>query len=74
LGGFPSESVIVDLISREEFETLKSILTPTVYIYIATWLLLIVLGIFVQCKIRSEEDKEKLCKEGNANYKFFAGK
>jgi len=62
--------LIVDLIKREEFEILNSILTPTVYIYIASWLILIVLGITVQCKIRTEEDKEKL----NDNYRFFSGK
>jgi hypothetical protein len=51
---------------------LKNILTPTVYIYIATWLLLVVLGMYVQCKIRSEEDNKKLNKE--PNYKYFSGK
>ena len=69
--GFPSETIIIDLIKREEWDTLKSILTGTVYIYIGFWILLIGLGIFVQYKIRSEEDKEKL---HNDNYKYFSGK
>lgn len=68
--GFPSESVIIDLIKKEEFETLKTILTPIVYIYIATWFVLVILGMWIQCKIRKEEDKEKL---HNDNYKYFSG-
>jgi len=46
------------LIKREEFETLKTLLTPIAYIYIASWIILIILGMIVQCKIRKQEDKE----------------
>lgn len=69
-GGFPSENVIIDLINKEEFETLKQLLTPVVYVYIVTWIALAIFGMYVQNRIRSDIDKEKL----NDNYKFFSGK
>lgn len=69
-GGFPSETMIIDLINRGETETLEHLLTPAVYGYLAGWLVLFIISIVVQYKTRSEEDKEKL----DDNYKFFAGK
>ena len=69
-GGFPSEAMIIDLIKRGEDETLKKLLTPAVYGYLAGWLVLFIISIVVQYKTRTEEDKEKL----NDDYKYFSGK
>ena len=70
IGGFPSESMIIDLINRGEIETLKALLTPSVYGYLAAWIVLFIISMVVQYKTRSEEDKEKL----DDNYTFFSEK
>lgn len=69
-GGFPSEALVIDLIKRGETETLKKLLTPAVYGYLAGFLVLFIVSMIVQYKTRTEEDKEKL----DDNYKYFNGK
>ena len=70
-GHFPNESYVIDLIRNEEYETLKTVLTPEVYLYLAGWIVLFVAGVIVQYKIKTEE-KENV--EENENAKYFLKK
>lgn len=54
-GGFPSESLIIDLINKNEFELLKNIMTGVVYAYLAGWVVLTALSMYAQFK--ANEDK-----------------
>lgn len=69
-GKFPSESYIIHLISNNETETLKHILTFEIYLYLAGWLLGFILGVVVQYKIRTDEDK----KDFDENRDYFLQK
>jgi ammonia channel protein AmtB len=71
IGGFPSETMIIDLIKRGELETLKTLLTWEVYVYMAVWVILFIVSLVVQYKTRSEEDKEKLDKNFD-NYNYYS--
>ena len=60
VGGFPNETTIADLVSREETEQLKQLLNWKVYCYLAGWLVLFVVGLVVQIKIfAADKDEEK---------------
>ena len=60
-GGFPDEKYMIDLISNGEMEEFYELLTPALYGYLAGWLVLFVVGVIVQYKIRSDEkEKDKL--------------
>ena len=63
-GDFPSESMIIDLINKQEYEELKKFMTYQVYLYFAGMVILIIAGMIVQFKINKdvnldskEEDK-----------------
>merc|ERR1711957_97543 len=58
-GGFPSETIVIDLIKREEDETLKALLTPAVYGYFAGWVILFVLSLIWQFKQYNEKKAEE---------------
>ena len=65
--GFPNESYVIDLISNKEFDTLKNVLTPVVYAYLAGWIVLFILGVIFQYKTRTEEKKP----EEDENMKYY---
>lgn len=64
IGGYPSESIIIDLIKNHETEQIKEFLNYKIYIYAVLFVILSVIGIFVQYKITKgfefdeEENKE----------------
>ncbi len=60
LGGFPSESMIIDLIKNKESKSFDEILTPVVYAYLSVWLVLAVGAIIVQLKLNKEVSDEDL--------------
>lgn len=47
-GSFPSESVVLDLMNQGEYDILKGMLTPVIYAYLCSWLVLAVGGIIFQ--------------------------
>jgi hypothetical protein len=57
-GGFPDEKYMIDLISNGEMDEFAKLLTPALYGYLAGWLVIFVVGVIVQYKIRKDE-KEK---------------
>jgi len=57
-GGFPEESYIIDCISNGEKEELKHLFKAPFYIYIASFIVLSVIGVIVQFKTNKEEKKE----------------
>jgi hypothetical protein len=59
-GGFPNETYIIDMIKKEEWEELKKAVNPIVYLYLFSWILLTIFGIFFQYRIKNDEDKNKL--------------
>lgn len=59
-GGFPSESMIIDLIKNQEWKEFDNILTPVVYAYLSVWLVLAIGAIFVQLKLNKEVSDEDL--------------
>lgn len=69
-GGFPDESYVIDLIRSEEYDQLKHVLKPVVYVYLVGWLVLFVLGLFVQNKLKKEQE-EKMEFSENAKYYYF---
>lgn len=48
IGGFPSESLVIDLINSQEWDTLGNVLTPVVYAYISGWVILTGLSMWYQ--------------------------
>ncbi len=64
--GFPNESYIIDLIKNQELDTLRTVLTPVVYAYLAGWILLFIAGVIFQYKTKTEETK--LEEDENAKY------
>jgi hypothetical protein len=67
-GGFPNENYVIDLIINKEFDTLHDVLGPIFYIYMVGWIILFIIGIVVQCKLKKEE-QQKL--EFNDNVRYF---
>ena len=59
-GNFPSESLIIDLIRKEEYEELKNIINGIVYVYLVFWIILSVGSAFVQFRINREVEDEDL--------------
>lgn len=47
-GGFPSESLIIDLIKKQEFKEFDKILTGVVYAYLGSWLVITIVAIVFQ--------------------------
>jgi len=66
-GGFPNENYVIDLIINKEFDTLKDVLAPIFYVYIVGWIILFVIGIIVQNKLKKEE-QQKLEFDDNVRY------
>ena len=58
IGGFPSETVIMDLLSRQEFEQVKTMMSGVVYAYLAVWIIFSIAAMVFQKK-SSKEDKDK---------------
>lgn len=57
-GGFPNESTVIDLIMKKEFDELEQFNTAIVYAYLGGFVLLAILGSWVQFKLFSKkEDK-----------------
>ena len=56
-GGFPSESLVIDLIQKKEWDELKQFSTAIVYAYLAGFVVLGVIGIVVQFKFFGKKDK-----------------
>ena len=79
-GGFPNETTIADLVKRKEMQQLENLLTWKVYLYLAGWALLFIVGLVVQIKIFAadkEEEKNKETTKGDdtsAYYKKFGYK
>jgi hypothetical protein len=69
--GFPDEGYVIDLIRNDEMDLLKEVLKPVVYAYLAGWLIIFVLGAFVQYKINRENKEEEKIDD---NYQFYSGK
>jgi hypothetical protein len=72
-GGFPDESYVIDLIRNEEYDQLQNVLKPIVYVYLVGWLVLFVLGLFVQNKLKQEQDDKAEFNE-NARYYYMKKK
>jgi hypothetical protein len=52
---------MIDLLDKGEMDEFYKLLTPVLYIYLASWLVLFIIGVIVQYKIRSDEkEKEQL--------------
>lgn len=79
-GGFPNETTLADLVKRKEMQQLENLLTWKVYLYLAGWALLFIVGLVVQIKIFAadkEEEKNKETTKGDdtsAYYKKFGYK
>ena len=58
-GHFPNLSTIMDLASSGEKEQLKKLFTWRVYLYLASMVILAVLGVFVQILLKKREDAVK---------------
>lgn len=60
-GGFPNEMTVADLIAKNETEQLKELLTWYVYLYLAGFLVLFIVGMVVQIKIfKKKKDGDNL--------------
>ena len=70
-GGFPNESYVIDLIKNKEFDTLNEVLTPIVYVYMVGWLVLFLVGLAVQNKLRQDQEKKE---ELDENVRYFIQK
>lgn len=62
-GGFPNESYIIDCINSGEDEQIKELFKPALFAYLASFLVLSILCIFIQVKINNnteswEEDND----------------
>ena len=55
-GGFPSESLVIDLIQKKEWDELKQFSTAIVYAYLAGFVVLSVIGIVVQFKFFGKKE------------------
>ena len=62
-GGYPDESIIIDIIERGEKEQLKELFTVYFIIYLVCLLLLIIGSIVVQLSINKDEDEQNDEKE-----------
>jgi hypothetical protein len=62
-GGFPDEKQVYELGQKGEWEQMKELLTGWVYLYLAGFLILSALGMFVQFKYFSDDEEEKKEKE-----------
>jgi hypothetical protein len=64
VGGFPAESMVIDLIDKQEWGQLKKILTTSVYLYLAGILVLFIAGNIIQWVYFSDDkDDDKKNKE-----------
>ena len=62
-GYFPNESTVMDLADSGEKEQLKKLFTWRVYLYLSSMVILAVLGMIVQFKLKKKEDEAKKQKE-----------
>ncbi len=60
IGGYPNESQLIELISKEEKDELRKLITFKFYIYIVVWILLTIGGIVFQIKKLDKDDKDSL--------------
>ncbi len=67
-GGFPDENYVIDLIKNKEYDTLHEVLKPIVYVYLAGWLVLFIIGLFVQNKLKREQEQKR---EFNDNVRYY---
>ena len=64
-GGFPNEFEIIDLMSKDEAEQIKELLTWKVYIYLASIVVILCLSIFIQYKLNGDKlDNEEELADG----------
>ena len=70
-GGLPDEAYVIDLIKNQEFDTLHQVLTPIVYLYLAGWLVIFMIGLAVQNKLRNDQEKKT---ELDENVRYFIQK
>ena len=57
-GGFPNESTVVDLLMKKEYEELVEFNTPIVYAYLGGFVLLAILGSWVQFKLFGKKEEK----------------
>lgn len=58
IGGYPNESQLIELISKEEKDELRKLITFKFYIYIVVWILLTIGGIVFQIKKLDKDDED----------------
>lgn len=58
-GGFPDEKQVYELGQKGEWEQMKDLLTGWVYLYLAGFLVLAAIGMFIQFKYFYEKDEDK---------------
>jgi len=57
-GGFPDEQLIKDLMDRGEYDEINKVLNWAAYLYFSAWLILWIIGIIVQRKLKKEEPEQ----------------
>jgi len=67
-GGFPNESQVMDYISEGEWDSVDKLFTWKVYLYLVSWVILLIIGIIVQFKI-NKENRSDVEDEGRNFYR-----
>ena len=55
-GNYLDEGYVIDLLKNKEFEQLDEIRNGWIYAYLACWIILSIVGIYVQCKNKKEKE------------------
>jgi len=62
-GGFPDEKQVYQLIQNQEWNQVSALMTWQVYVYLSCFLVLAVIGMFIQFKYFHETEEEKTKRE-----------
>ena len=57
-GNYLDEGYVIDLLKNKEFEQLEEIRDGWIYAYLACWIILSILGIYIQCKKKDKEEEK----------------
>ena len=55
-GNYLDEGYIIDLLKNKEFEQLKEIRDGWSYAYLGSWIILSIIGIYIQCKNKDKDE------------------
>ena len=66
-GGFPSESIVMDLIKKQEWNELNKMLSFVIYAYLSSWLILSCGSAYVQMRWNKDISDEDLSYKEHKN-------